>query len=106
MQDKKNDIVIINLDRPRQLWCGHKALKRFAAMAGKDALNIDTSQFGPAEVELIMYCMMLTDAEDHGNDLKLEDMENLLDKVKYSEVLSKMNEAMEAAFGSDDEKNA
>ena len=34
MGNDKNDVVILQLDRPRELRLGHKALKRFSALTG------------------------------------------------------------------------
>ncbi|MHC1696455.1 MAG: hypothetical protein AB9835_14550 [Eubacteriales bacterium] len=99
MQDKNNDVVIINLDRPRQLWCGHKAMKTFSAMTGKNFGQIDTDDFGMEEIEKMMYCLLLKDAKDHGENLRIEDMEDLLDCVPFGELTVKMNAAFEAAFG-------
>ena len=32
LQQDRNDVVILELDRPRELRLGHKALKRFSAL--------------------------------------------------------------------------
>lgn len=103
----KNDVVIINLDRPRMLWFGHKALKTLIALTGKDidaAMNMD--ELDLEEVEKIMYCGLLTDAKKNNETLKLEDMEDLLDEAPFVEIVNKIQQAFNASFGDfGDEKN-
>lgn len=104
----KNDVVMINLDRPRMLWFGHKALKTLGAMTGKDidaAMQMDGLDL--EAVEKIMYCGLLTDAKSHNETLKLADMEDLLDCVPFRVITDKLQEAFGAAFGNfgDNEKN-
>jgi hypothetical protein len=103
----KNDVVIINLDRPRVLRYGHLAMKKLGALTGKDIDNMDMDNFDPEELEKIIYCGLLTDAKEHNETLKLEDMEDLLDKARsYGDIIEKMELAFNAAFGNlTDEKN-
>jgi hypothetical protein len=94
---EKNDVVIINLDRPRQVRFGHKALKMLQAM-DIDIENIE-SDFNLEKLEEIMYVGLLFDAKQNNETLKLEDMEDLLDQAPaYGEVIKKMQMAFEAAF--------
>lgn len=97
----KNDIVILQLDRPRVLWYGHKALKTLTRMTGKDidaALNMNEVDLD--QIEVILYCGLLTDAKRNNETLKLEDMEDLLDQApKFMDIVNKMQEAFDAAFG-------
>lgn len=94
----KNDVVIIELDRPRQLWLGHKALKTMSALLGKSLEEMNTGNFSMDEVEKVMYCLMLRDAREHGETLELSQMEDLLDLVPFGAVAAKMEAAFEAAF--------
>ena len=107
----KNDIVIINLDRPRVLRYGHKALKQLGALTGKDidaALEMDKLEL--EELEKVMYCGLLSDARDHNETLSLKDMEDILDQASsFGEIIEKMQQAFSAAFGNFEgeiEKNA
>ena len=107
MKDK-NDVVIINLDRPRELRFGHKALKRLTAMTGKGIESLDFDNFQMDDIEKVIYCGLLHDAKENNETLKLEDMEDLLDCAPtYSEIIEKMQQAFNAAFGNPegDEKN-
>lgn len=105
----KNDVVIIELDRPRELRFGHKALKTMVALTGKE---IDATNPGSSidfdEIEKVMYCGLLSDARNNNENLKLEDMEDLLDKApKYVDIVNKLQEAINIAFGNfGDEKNS
>jgi len=104
----KNDIVIINLDRPRQLWFGHKALKTLSALTGKDIdATMNMEHLDLEELEKVIYCGLLSDARKNNETLKLEDMEDLLDLVTFKELIDKMQEAFAASFGNigEDSKN-
>ncbi|MFS1519679.1 hypothetical protein V1503_24955 [Bacillus sp. SCS-151] len=106
----KNDVVMIELDRPRMLWYGHKALKTLTAMTGKDIdAMMSEEEFDLEDFEKIMYCGLLKDAKVNNETLKLEDMEDLLDEAPYHVIMGKMQEAFQAAFGqfdTGDSKNA
>lgn len=104
-----NDLIMINLDRPRMLRYGHKALKKLTSMTGKSLDNFDLDAFNFEDIEKIIYCGLLTDAKENNETLKLEDMEDLLDLApSYGDVLEKMETAIEAAFSrlANDEKNS
>jgi hypothetical protein len=94
----KNTTVVINLDRPRFLKFGHKALKKLGALTGKSMNNMD-DEFDLAEIEKVMWCGLMADAKENGEDLKLEDMEDLLDLADpYNDVIEAMNKALGQAF--------
>ncbi|ALC92060.1 hypothetical protein AM500_21375 [Bacillus sp. FJAT-18017] len=110
MPDKndKNDVVIINLDRPREVRFGHKALKKMMAVTGQNLENFEFEGTDLGELEKIMLIGLEYDARRHNEVLKLEDMEDLLDQApSFSEIMQKMQQAFEAAFGTVevDEKN-
>jgi hypothetical protein len=97
---KKNDLVFINLDRPRFLRYGHKALKKLTALTDMDISKMDMSNFQLEDLEKVLYCGLLSDAKEHGETLKLEDMEDLLDQAEtFKEIMEKLNESFEKAFG-------
>jgi hypothetical protein len=102
----KNDFVVINLDRPRFLRFGHKALKKLSAVVGKSVDELGSDDFDLEEVEKIFFYGLLWDAKENGETLKLEDMEDLLDYAdSYKELIDKMTLAIRKAFGSGEEKN-
>ena len=96
----KNDVVMIDLDRPRMLWFGHKALKTLTAMTGKDIdAAVDMDALDLEELEKVMYCGLLRDAKEHNEKLELGQMEDLLDEASFEEVISKMQLAFKVSFG-------
>jgi hypothetical protein len=97
--DDTNDLVVLNLDRPRFLRFGHKALKQLTLLTGTSLEKMDESDFGLEEVEKVLWCGLQQDAKDHGEDLTLEQMEDLLDKASsYAEILDAMHKGLEQAF--------
>lgn len=99
-----NDVVILELDRPRELRYGYKAIKTLVAMMGKDIENIvGSDEMNLEDIEKVIYCGLLSDARKNGEDLKLEDMEDLLDLKPLQYTLEKMTEAFTAAFGDPEE---
>lgn len=102
----KNDIVMINLDRPRMLWFGHKALKTLGAMTGKglNELMDGMSNMDFEDIEKIYYCGLLKDAKINKEDLKLEDMEDLLDHISFMELPKYIQKAFGMSLGSGDEE--
>lgn len=104
----KNDLVVINLDRPRFLRYGHKALKQLSSLTNLDITKMDMSNFRLEDLEKVLYAGLLSDARENGETLKLDDMEDLLDQAEsFKELMEKLNEAFERAFGTSkgEEKN-
>ncbi|WP_127491334.1 hypothetical protein [Paenibacillus glycanilyticus] len=103
----KNDVVIIELDRPRELRFGHKAIKRIAAATGKSMEEMEGGNISFDDIELYLYYGLLSDARQHNEELKLEDMEDLLDEAPtYSHIIEKLQEAFVVSFGGLAEGNA
>lgn len=97
--EEKNPTVIINLDRPREIRFGHKALKQLTKLTNKNIVELTKDDFDLAELEKILYCGLLSDAREHGETLKLEDMEDLLDTAdSYGAIIDAMNQAFDRAF--------
>lgn len=93
-----NDVVVINLDRPRELRFGHKALKTYQSISGKGIDEIG-KDFSFEEIERLMFCLLISDARKHDETLKLDEMEDLLDLAPYEEIIDKMMAALESSFG-------
>lgn len=100
LSKNKNDVVIINLDRPRELRFGHKALKTYQALTGESLESIGGG-FTLEKLEKMIYCGTLKDGQKNGDPLKLENMEDLLDEMPIQETIEKVTEALNAAFGAD-----
>jgi hypothetical protein len=103
----KSDVVIIKLDRNRVLRYGHKALKTLMALTGKDLdASMDMETLDLVELEKILYCGLLSDAKSQNENLKLEDMEDLLDQAEsFVYITKKLEEAFQASFGTTDSPN-
>lgn len=103
MSKDKNDVVIIELDRPRVLKYGHKALKTLAAITGVDVDSIDIDNINFDDIERYLYCGLLSDAKANNETLTLEQMEDLLDQApSFMHIMEKMQEAFSIGFGGPD----
>lgn len=102
-----NDVVIIELDRPRELRYGYKAIKRLVAMTGKNIESFIGDEVNLDDFEKIIYCGLISDASKNGETLKLDEIEDLLDLKPMQYSMEKMQEAFSAAFGDleEEEKN-
>lgn len=104
-KNDKNSVVVVELDKVRELRFGHKALKMMLALTDKNLEDLNMSNFDLEELEKILFCGLLSDAKKNGEELKLEDMEDILDEApSFQYVVEKLTEAFTKAFGAD-EKN-
>lgn len=95
-----NDVVFLELDRPRELRYGHKGLKMLLAMTGKDIDAIDMDNLDLGEIEKYIYCGLQSDAKANGETLTLEQMEDLLDQApSFNHIIEKMTLAFNISFG-------
>lgn len=83
-----NDFVVFNLDRPRVLRLGHKALKMYQAMSGRKVDEFMSNGLDFEEMEQLAFCGLLKDAQNNGETLTLEKVEDLLDE--YSDMQTTM----------------
>ena len=95
---EKNDIVMIKLDRPRELKFTHKVMKRFCAATGCKLSEIENTVDDYDNMTLLIYEMLR--AEDPG--LTQEQCDNLLDQVNLGMILQKGAEAIAAGFGDEE----
>jgi hypothetical protein len=97
--DNNNDLIVVHLDRPRFVKFGHKALKQLTKLTGKKLEQMDENDFDLADLEAIMWCGLQADAREHGEDLKLEQMEDLLDSASsFGDIMEVMHKGLEQAF--------
>jgi len=106
MRKNNNDTVLIQLDRPRELRFGHKALKTLVALTGKSLEEIEKAGFNDFDaVEKLVYCGLLHGAKENGETLRLEQMEDLLDCApNYKHIIESVQKAFAAAFGAKPEE--
>jgi hypothetical protein len=95
-----NDVVIIELDKPRELRFGHKALKKMSASTGKSVEDME-SEMDFEELEQIFLYGLEKDARANGETLTLDMMEDILDCApSYQYLMDKFQEAIKIAMGS------
>lgn len=90
-----NDLVIIELDRPRTLKLSHLVMKRFSAAAKMPIVEMDTVGTRYDYISEMMYFMLNHDDPT----LSRAKVDELLEQVSIAYVIKKFNEALEAAFG-------
>lgn len=93
-----NDVVMIELDRPRELKLGHKAMKRFSALTGSSMADMETEIQHYDKLACLMYVMLAVDAEKHGETLTPEQVDDLLEPVRIQRQLKLCMAAIQAAF--------
>ena len=94
--DTNNDIVIIELDKPRELKLGHRALKTFCARTklGVDELTQAVSRY---DVMSLLIAIML---QVRYPELEEDRIDELLDNLPLETVIQKASDAIYAAFPS------
>jgi hypothetical protein len=103
-----NDLVIIELGRPRVLKFSHTALKTLVDLTGKELEDID-GELTPGNFDLIerlVYCGLLKDAKENNETITPDKVVELLDDApSYVYVLDKVFAAWKLAFGVQDQGN-
>lgn len=92
---ERNDAVYLQLDRPRQLRLGHKALKMFSALRHVPLSRIDQTVDNYDDMSCLVYCALVQDDPT----LTVERLDELLDAVPVKTLLEKVTEMTVAAFG-------
>lgn len=92
---ENNDVVILELDRPRPLRLTHRALKRYLAATGIKMTEIDQSVEDYSNMTLLIYEMLRTDDPE----LTPERCDELLDLAPLGTILQKGADAIAAGFG-------
>ena len=92
---EKNDVVILELDRPRPLRLTHRALKRYLAATGIKMTEIDQSVEDYDNMTLLIYEMLRADDPE----LTPDACDELLDMAPVGTILQKGADAIAASFG-------
>lgn len=95
MNEKNNDFVMINLDKPRQLRLSHKVQKTIKALTGKSLFQLDIGAVDPDDMEKCMFAALSKDDPE----LTLERVADLMDEATYGDVCMAFIEAVQAALG-------
>ena len=94
-EQEHNDVVMIELDRPRELKMSHKALKRFSAMRRCSILHLMEELEQYDAISCAAYCMLVEDDPE----LTVEQVDKLLDQFSDPmDLFIKVTMAVAAAF--------
>ena len=94
----KNDTVIIELDKPRTLRLGHKAMKRFSALTECSMADMEAAVQRYDKAAVLVYVML----SEEDPELTPAQVDELLDQVPIKTILTKCSEAIQAAFADED----
>jgi len=105
--DEHNDIVIIDLDRPRELRLTHHAMKRFAALTGCKMSELQDTIDDYDNLIRLLYVMLSEDDPEITPD-RVEELigtaERRRDKpLKLKTLIAVVSNALIEAFGDEDE---
>ena len=98
----KNDVVVLEFDRPRELRLGHKALKRFSALTGCSMADMEQEIQHYDKLTCLLYVMLSQDDPS----LTPEQVDDLCDHVRISTLAKACSKAIEAAFADEDEEES
>lgn len=91
--------VILEVDRPRVLKAGHKALKMIQKLTGKKLDKLDEIASDLEMIDKIAYALMLKDAQKNGETLTLDQVEDILDEAECEQdIIDAIADAFDAAF--------
>jgi len=107
--------VIVNMDKPRALRLTHRAMKTFSKLTACKLEDMEDAIQDPVKLEALYYSMLLADAKENGESLKVTDMEALMDTMTPGALIGAAGKALELAYADaapspaaeeGDEKNA
>jgi len=94
-----NDAVFLDLDRPRELRLGHKALKRFSALAGCSMEEMEEAFKDYDKMTCLIYVML----SQEDPSLTPEQVDDLLDGIPVYKLIKTCSQAVAAAFTDPDD---
>lgn len=103
LQQDRNDVVILELDRPRELRLGHKALKRFSALTNCSMADMEKEIQHYDKMSCLIWVMVTEDQTAHGEEMMTpEKLDDLLDAVPIPKLTNLCSKAIQAAFVDED----
>ncbi|WP_010498545.1 hypothetical protein [Paenibacillus elgii] len=103
----KNNVVILELDRPRQVKFTYTALQTLSELTGKSIRELDENNLDLTDLEFLAqltYCGLLYDATKKGETLDINSIGALLDEApSFKNIFEKLIEAWTIAFGAPDD---
>ena len=107
LQLDRNDVVILELDRPRELRLGHKALKRFSALTSCSMTDMEKEIQRYDKLSCLLWVMVTQDQANHGEEMMTpEQLDDLLDAVPITKLTNLCSKAIAAAFVDEDAEEA
>lgn len=103
-QEEKNDVILLQLDRPYTLRFSHKALKEYSALTQTSMKNFDESLMDFQKQEAAAYILIKLDCQRQGLPIPTPELvEDLLDQyVKPGRLFYLLSKAAEAAFADEE----
>lgn len=101
----QNDVVILELDRPREIRLSHRALKRFSALTNCSMADIETEIQHYDKMTCLLWVMVTDEQIERNEELMTpEELDKLLNmsKIKISKLLKICSQAIKAAFEDED----
>lgn len=95
---ENNEVVMINLDRPRPLRLTNRVLKRFCAGQKVSLADIEQAIQRYDVMSVLLYEMLRADDPD----LTVERCDDLLDLLPIGEIIETCSRAIAAGFGAQD----
>ena len=103
LQQDRNDVVILELDRPRELRLGHKALKRFSSLTNCSMSDMEKEIQHYDKMSCLIWVMVTEDQTAHGEEMMTpEKLDDLLDAVPIPKLTNLCSKAIQAAFVDED----
>lgn len=94
-----NDLILLDIGgRKRQLRFNHSALKLWAAETGKSAGDFNPTALTPDAMELVLYCMLQTEATKHQEDVTREQVVKWMDDVPLALLYERIMMALVVSF--------
>ena len=95
-----NDVVILALDRPRELRLGHRALKRFSALTECSLSAMDKEIERYDKAACLIWVMVTEDQRKNGEPKLMtpDELDDLLDKIPVPKILEACSQVITAAF--------
>lgn len=88
-----NNVVMIKLDKDRELRFGHKAMKKIESILGKPLMKLDMNELTSEQLETLYVCGLNDDS------VSSENITDIMDVVPYNVLIQKLTEAVMASFG-------
>lgn len=97
----QNDVLILELDRPREIRLSHRALKRFSALTKCSVADMEQEIQHYDQLTCLLWVMVTDEQFDRKEEIMTpDDLDVLLNKSKYkiSDLMKICSQAIKAAF--------